>query len=123
MSKLEAVPVTGIEVIPVKGGTAVFLVTAAKTMVIQVDPSVGEALQGALDGRVPDRPALETVSDTPRSMRSARRRIPSCRGYANSVTSTPVATTSARDHLTLVLGACGYLKQASVAESVHTTEQ
>jgi bifunctional DNase/RNase len=56
MSKLEAVPVTGIEVIPVKGGTAVFLVTALKTMVIQVDPAVGEALQGALDGRIPDRP-------------------------------------------------------------------
>ena len=50
-------------------------------------------------------------------------RIPSCRGSANSVPSTPVATTSARDHLTLVLGACGYLKQASVAESIHTTEQ
>lgn len=56
MSKLEAVPVTGIEVIPVKGGTAVFLVTALRTMVIQVDPAVGEALQGALDDRVPDRP-------------------------------------------------------------------
>ena len=56
MSKLEAVPVTGIEVIPVKGGSAVFLVTALKTMFIQVDPAVGEALQGALDGRIPDRP-------------------------------------------------------------------
>ena len=56
MSKLEAVPVTGIEVIPVKGGSAVFLVTALKTMFIQVDPAVGEALQGALDGRIQDRP-------------------------------------------------------------------
>ena len=51
MSKLEAVPVTGIEVLPVKGGAAVFLVTALKTMFIQVDPAVGEALQGAMEGR------------------------------------------------------------------------
>ena len=56
MSKPEAIPVIGIEVVPTKGGTAVFLVTQQKTMVIQVDPAVGEALQGALDGRVPDRP-------------------------------------------------------------------
>ena len=56
MSKLEAVPVTGIEVVPTKGGTAVFLVTEHKTMVIQVDPSVGESLQGALAGKTPDRP-------------------------------------------------------------------
>ncbi|MEI7652045.1 MAG: bifunctional nuclease domain-containing protein [Verrucomicrobiota bacterium] len=56
MSKLEAVPVTGIEVVPTKGGTAVFLVTEHKTMVIQVDPSVGESLLGALAGKTPDRP-------------------------------------------------------------------
>lgn len=56
MSKLEAIPVTSIEVIPTKGGTAVFLVTEHKAMVIQVDPAVGEALQGALAGKAPERP-------------------------------------------------------------------
>ena len=57
MSKLEAIPVTSIEVVPTKAGAvAVFLVTPLKTMVIQVDPGVGEALQGALAGKIPDRP-------------------------------------------------------------------
>ncbi|MCX6921331.1 MAG: bifunctional nuclease family protein [Verrucomicrobia bacterium] len=56
MSKPEAIPVVGIEVIPTKGGTAVFLITENKAMVIQVDPSVGEALQGALSGKTIDRP-------------------------------------------------------------------
>ncbi len=46
----------GIEVIPTKGGTAVFLITENKAMVIQVDPSVGEALQAALSGKTIDRP-------------------------------------------------------------------
>ena len=56
MSKPEAIPVVGIEVIPTKGGTAVFLITEAKTIVIQVDALVGEALQGALAGKTADRP-------------------------------------------------------------------
>lgn len=56
MSKPEAIPVVGIEVIPTKGGTAVFLITEPKAIVIQVDPLVGEALQGALTGKVADRP-------------------------------------------------------------------
>ena len=56
MSKPEAIPVIGIEVVPTKGGTAVFLVTQQKTMVIQVDALVGEALQGALDGKTAERP-------------------------------------------------------------------
>lgn len=45
-----------LEVIPTKGGTAVFLVTDAKTIVIQVDATVGEALQAALAGKAPERP-------------------------------------------------------------------
>jgi len=56
MSKPEAIPVIGIEVIPTKSGTAVFLVTQHKTMVIQVDALVGEALQGALAGKTAERP-------------------------------------------------------------------
>ena len=56
MSKPEAIPVIGIEVVPTKGGTAVFLVTQQKTMVIQVDALVGEALQGALDGKTAELP-------------------------------------------------------------------
>ncbi|MFZ9416877.1 MAG: bifunctional nuclease domain-containing protein [Alphaproteobacteria bacterium] len=56
MSKPEAIPVIGIEVVPTKGGTAVFLVTQQKTMVIQVDALVGEALQGALAGKTAERP-------------------------------------------------------------------
>jgi hypothetical protein len=56
MSKPEAIPVIGIEVVPTKGGTAVFLVTQHKTMVIQVDALVGEALQGALAGKTAERP-------------------------------------------------------------------
>ncbi|NBV55541.1 MAG: bifunctional nuclease family protein [Verrucomicrobia bacterium] len=56
MSKPEAIPVISIEVVPTKGGTAVFLVTQHKTMVIQVDALVGEALQGALAGKVSERP-------------------------------------------------------------------
>ena len=56
MGKPEAIPVIGIEVVPTKGGTAVFLVTQQKTMVIQVDALVGEALQGALAGKTAERP-------------------------------------------------------------------
>ena len=56
MSKPEAIPVISIEVVPTKGGTAVFLVTQHKTMVIQVDALVGEALQGALAGKTAERP-------------------------------------------------------------------
>ena len=56
MSKLEALPVKHLEVIPTKGGTAVFLITELKTIVIQVDASVGEALQSALAGKVAERP-------------------------------------------------------------------
>ena len=56
MNKKEAIPVTSIEVIPTKGGTAVFLVTANKTIVIQVDTLVGEYLQAALSQKVAERP-------------------------------------------------------------------
>lgn len=45
-----------IEVVPVWTGTAVFLVTPLKTIVIQVDPAVGEALQASLAGRLSERP-------------------------------------------------------------------
>ncbi|MEY3958103.1 MAG: hypothetical protein RJA37_706 [Verrucomicrobiota bacterium] len=45
-----------IEVVPVQTGTAVFLVTPLKTIVIQVDPAVGEALQASLAGRLSERP-------------------------------------------------------------------
>lgn len=56
MSSVEAIPVTGIEVIPTKGGTAVFLVTEAKTIVIQVDAMIGEALLAAQAEKQPERP-------------------------------------------------------------------
>ncbi len=56
MSKLEALPVKHLEVVPTKGGTAVFLITELKTIVIQVDASVGEALQSALAGKLAERP-------------------------------------------------------------------
>lgn len=56
MNKKEAIPVTSIEVIPTKGGTAVFLVTENQTIVIQVDTLVGEYLQGALSNKVAERP-------------------------------------------------------------------
>ena len=56
MSQLQMKAVQHLEVIPTKGGTAVFLVTDAKTIVIQVDATVGEALQAALAGKVPERP-------------------------------------------------------------------
>ncbi len=45
-----------IEVVPVQTGTAVFLVTPLKTIVIQVDPAVSEALQASLAGRLSERP-------------------------------------------------------------------
>ena len=56
MSQLQMKAVQHLEVIPTKGGTAVFLVTDAKTIVIQVDATVGEALQAALAGKAPERP-------------------------------------------------------------------
>jgi uncharacterized protein len=56
MSQLEVLPVKHLEVIPTKGGTAVFLITELKTIVIQVDASVGEALQAALAGKLAERP-------------------------------------------------------------------
>ncbi|MEI6598424.1 MAG: bifunctional nuclease family protein [bacterium] len=56
MSMVEAIPVTAIEVIPTKGGTAVFLVTAVKTIVIQVDAMIGEVLQAAQNDKQPERP-------------------------------------------------------------------
>lgn len=56
MSQLEVLPVKHLEVIPTKGGTAVFLITELKTIVIQVDASVGEALQSALAGKLAERP-------------------------------------------------------------------
>jgi bifunctional DNase/RNase len=56
MQAEEAVSVQAIEVVPVQTGTAVFLVTPLKTIVIQVDPAVGEALQASLAGRLSERP-------------------------------------------------------------------
>ncbi|MEY4034496.1 MAG: hypothetical protein RL492_1690, partial [Verrucomicrobiota bacterium] len=56
MSQMEVLPVKHLEVIPTKGGTAVFLITELKTIVIQVDASVGEALQAALAGKLAERP-------------------------------------------------------------------
>ncbi|MGA0134050.1 MAG: bifunctional nuclease family protein [Opitutales bacterium] len=56
MNAEEAVPVQSIEVAPVQGAAAVFLVTPLKTIVIQVDPAVGEALQSSLAGRLSERP-------------------------------------------------------------------
>ena len=51
-----ALKVNHIHVIPTQSGTAVFLVLEGKTVVIQVDPQVGEALLGAIQGKVAERP-------------------------------------------------------------------
>lgn len=56
MAEATAHTVQQIHVIPTQSGTAVFLTLKGKTLVIQVDPSVGEALQGALAGKSAERP-------------------------------------------------------------------
>ena len=56
MSFQDAILVTGIEVIPIKSGMAVFLLTPQKTLLIQIDNQVGEALQAALMNKHSDRP-------------------------------------------------------------------
>jgi uncharacterized protein len=56
MAEAAAHPVQQIHVIPTQSGTAVFLVLKPKTLVIQVDPAVGEALMGALAGKSAERP-------------------------------------------------------------------
>jgi bifunctional DNase/RNase len=56
MAKPAAHAVQHIHVVPTQQGTAVFLVLEPKTLVIQVDPAVGEALQAAIAGKPPERP-------------------------------------------------------------------
>lgn len=56
MAESPAHTVQQIHVVPTQSGTAVFLALKAKTLVIQVDPSVGEALQAALAGKAAERP-------------------------------------------------------------------
>ena len=56
MAETSAHPVKQVDVIPTQSGTAVFLTLKPKTLVIQVDPAVGEALQAALLGKVSERP-------------------------------------------------------------------
>ncbi len=56
MSFQDAILVTGIEVIPIKSGMAVFLLTPQKTLLIQIDNQVGEALQAALMNKHNERP-------------------------------------------------------------------
>jgi bifunctional DNase/RNase len=56
MSFQDAILVTGIEVIPMKTGVAVFLLTPKKTLLIQIDQQVGEALQAALAQKHSERP-------------------------------------------------------------------
>ena len=56
MAEAPAHTVQQIHVVPTQSGTAVFLALKAKTLVIQVDPSVGEALQAALAGKAAERP-------------------------------------------------------------------
>ncbi len=56
MSATEPVLVTGIEILPMKAGMALFLVTTPKTLLIQVDNQVGEALHGALMNKQSERP-------------------------------------------------------------------
>ncbi|MFN7341107.1 MAG: bifunctional nuclease family protein [Opitutia bacterium] len=56
MAEASAHPVQQIHVVPTQSGTAVFLVLKSKTIVIQVDPAVGEALQAALAGKAAERP-------------------------------------------------------------------
>lgn len=45
-----------IHVVQTQSGTAVFLALKGKTLVIQVDPAVGDSLQSALAGKTPERP-------------------------------------------------------------------
>lgn len=56
MSEAAALKVNHIHVIPTQSGTAVFLVLDGKTIVIQVDPQVGEALLSAIQGKAAERP-------------------------------------------------------------------
>lgn len=56
MAEPAALTVEQIHVVPTQSGTAVFLALKGKTLVIQVDPAVGEALQAALSGKAADRP-------------------------------------------------------------------
>lgn len=56
MSEAEALKVNHIHVIPTQSGTAVFLVLEGKTIVIQVDPQVGESLLAAIQGKAAERP-------------------------------------------------------------------
>lgn len=56
MAEAAAHTVQQIHVVPTQSGTAVFLALKPKTIVIQVDPAVGEALQAALAGKSAERP-------------------------------------------------------------------
>jgi bifunctional DNase/RNase len=56
MAEDAAQKVNHIHVIPTQSGTAVFLVLDSKTIVIQVDPQVGEALLSAIQGKSAERP-------------------------------------------------------------------
>jgi bifunctional DNase/RNase len=56
MPSPDAHTVEHLHVVPTQQGTAVFLVLPHKTLVIQVDPAVGEALQAAIAGKAAERP-------------------------------------------------------------------
>lgn len=56
MKEVEPIIVQSVEVVSTKGGTALFLLTKEKTIVIQVDTTIGEALLAAQNGKQPERP-------------------------------------------------------------------
>lgn len=56
MKEVEPIVVRNVEVVSTKGGTALFLVTDEKTIVIQVDATIGEILLSAQNGKQPERP-------------------------------------------------------------------
>lgn len=56
MAKPAAHTVEHLHVVPTQQGTAVFLVLPHKTIVIQVDPAVGEFLEAAIAGKAAERP-------------------------------------------------------------------
>lgn len=56
MAEPAAHTVQQIHVVQTQSGTAVFLALKGKTVVIQVDPAVGDSLQAALAGKTPERP-------------------------------------------------------------------
>lgn len=56
MQEVDPIAVQSVEIVSTKGGTALFLITKEKTIVIQVDGAIGEALLSAQNGKQPERP-------------------------------------------------------------------